>query len=113
MVLWEEAWCHDNGPRDIFLPELLYEGVVVLGRIKNDRVIAGGIVSDGARVAGVTNVFTEVGHESETWSALAQCARASFPGLPLIGYERGEELTHALSSGFQTAGALQVWIANT
>ncbi len=94
------------------MPELLSEGAVVFGRIKNDRVIAGGIVSGGARVAGVSNVFTEVEHESETWSALAQCARASFPGLALIGYERGVELSHAQSSGFQTEGALQVWIAN-
>ena len=112
LVLWEEAWCHNDGPRGIFVPELLSEGAVVFGRIKNDRVIAGGIVSGGARVAGVSNVFTEVEHESETWSALAQCARASFPGLALIGYERGVELSHAQSSGFQTEGALQVWIAN-
>jgi hypothetical protein len=111
--LWKEAWCHPGGPRDILLPELLSEGAVVLGRIKNDRVIAGGIVSGSARVAGLSNVFTGVGHESETWSALAQCARAFFPGLPLIGYERGEELAHAQSGGFQTAGALRVWITST
>jgi hypothetical protein len=112
LALWEEAWCHDDGPKGIFLAELLSEGAVVLGQIKNDRVVAGAIVSGGARVAGVSNVFTEVGNELETWAALAQCARASFPGLPLIGYERGEELSRALDSGFQTAGALQVWIAN-
>ncbi len=111
--LWEEAWCQPDGPKDILLPELLSEGAVVLGRIKNDRVIAGGIVSASAHVTGLSNVFTGVGHESETWSALAQCARAFFPGLPLMGYERGEALTHAQRSGFQTVGALQVWIANT
>ena len=111
--LWEEAWCHPDGPRDILLPELLSLGVVVLGRIENDRVIAGGIVSGNAGVAGLSNVFSGVGHESETWLALAQSARAFFPGLPLISYERGEELTHAQSSGFQTVGALQVWTTNT
>ena len=79
------------------------------GRVK----AAGGIVSGGARVARVSNVFTEVGYESETGTALAQSARSSFPGLPLIGYERGEQLSHARGSGYQTAGALQVWIANT
>jgi hypothetical protein len=111
--LWEEAWCHPDGPRDILLPELLSLGVVVLGRIENDRVIAGGIVSGNAGVAGLSNVFSGVGHESETWLALAQSARAFFPGLRLISYERGEELTHAQSSGFQTVGALQVWTTNT
>jgi hypothetical protein len=70
-------------------------------------------VSRGARVAGVSNVFTEEGEASETWSALVQCAWERFPDLPLIGYERGEELTHAQSSGFQAAGPLRVWIAST
>ena len=97
---------------DILLPELLSEGAVVLGRIKNDRVIAGGIVNGSARAAGLSNDFTDVGHEAETWLALAESARAFFPGLPLIGYERGEELAHARSGGFQTAGALRVWITN-
>ena len=109
--LWEEAWCDDRGPRGLFLPELLSHGIVVLGRIKNDRVIAGGILSRSAHVAGVSNVYTRAGDASETWSGLAQCARARFPDLPLIGYEGGEELIHAQSSGFYAAGPLRVWIA--
>ena len=114
LALWEEAWCHDDGPRGLFLPELLSRGIVaVLGRIEKDRVVAGGIVSRGTRVAGISNVFAEVGRGSETWSCLAQCARACFPNLPLVGYERGGELTHAQSSGFKIAGALRVWIANS
>lgn len=111
--LWVEAWCHPDGPRDILLPELLSKGAIVLGRIQNDRIIAGGIVTGSAHVAGLSNVFTGAGRESETWSELAQCGRAFFPRLPLIGYERGEELTHAHSGGFQTVGGLRVWITNT
>jgi hypothetical protein len=113
MALWEVAWFHDNQPAGLLLPGLISEGVVVLGRIENDRVIAGGIVSRSAQAAGISNVFTEAGRGSETWSALAQCARAFFPDLPLIGYERDQELAHAQSTGFHTAGELQVWIANT
>ena len=113
MGLWEEAWRHDDGPRGIFLPGLLSKGVVVLGSFKNDRVIAGGIVSRSVDAAGISNVFAEPGHGSETWSALAQCAWAHFPDLPLIGYERDEELADALRSGFHAVGALRVWIANT
>lgn len=110
---WEEAWCRPAGPRHILLPELLSKGAVVLGRIEEDRVIAGGIVSGNARVIGLSNVFTRVGDESETWSAVARCGREAFPGLPLVSYERGEELTSAQGGGFQTVGALRVWMTNT
>jgi hypothetical protein len=110
--LWEEAWCHDEDPIGLFRPELLSEGILVLARIKNDRVTAGGIASRNADVAGLSNVFTHRGDPSETWSALAQCARARIPGLPLIGYERGKELAQAQNGGFHIAGPLRVWIAN-
>jgi len=111
--LWEEAWCQDDAPRGLFLPGLLSEAVVVFGRVANDRIVAGGIVNRSADAVGISNVFTEAGHGSQTWSALAQCARAFFPDLPLIGYERGESLADALSSGFQDIGSLRVWLADT
>lgn len=110
--LWEEAWCHGDEPRGVFLPELLSEGILVLGRIEKERVVAGGILSRAADAVGISNAFTKVGRPTGTWWALAQTARAWCPGLPLIGYERGEELAQARSSGFHTAGALRVWIAN-
>jgi hypothetical protein len=112
LVLWEEAWCHDDGPRGIFLPGLLTESVVVFGRISDDRVVAGGIVNPSAHVVGISNVFSEAVHGVATWSAVAQCARALFPDLPQIGYERDTALAHAQESGFQTAGTLRVWIAD-
>ena len=74
--------------------------------------MAGGILSRATDAVGISNVFTKVGQATGTWSALAQTARAWCPGLPLIGYERGEELAQARSSGFHAAGALRVWIAN-
>ena len=50
LALWEEAWCHDDRPRGLFLRALLSRGIVaVLGRIEKDRVVAGGIVSRGTR----------------------------------------------------------------
>ncbi len=110
--LWEEAWRRGDEPRGLFRPELLSEGIVVLGRIEKERVVAGGILSRAADAVGISNVFTKVGPAAGTWSALAQTARAWCPGLPLIGYERGEELAQARSSGFHTAGTLRVWIAN-
>ena len=85
----------------------------MFGRVADNRIVAGGIVNRSAEAVGISNVFTEAGHGSETWSALAQCARAFFPDLPLIGYEWGESLDDALSSGFQDIGSLRVWLADT
>jgi hypothetical protein len=113
LSLWEKAWGHDDEPKGLFLPELLSEVIVVLGRIKNDRVVAGGIVSRSAHAAGVSNVFTTMGDATETWSAVVSGARMCFPNMPLIGYERGEEITHAQSSGFRSVGSLRVWLAST
>ena len=111
--LWEEAWSHDNDPKGLFLPELLSEGILVLGRIEKGRVVAGGILSRTVDAVGISNVFTKVGQATGTWAALAQAARIWSPDLPLIGYEQGEELAHAQSGGFHAAGALRVWIAHT
>jgi hypothetical protein len=33
-----------------------------------------------------------------------------FPGRPLVGYERSDDLTAALAGGFQTTGELRVWV---
>jgi hypothetical protein len=111
--LWEAAWCSDNELRGLFWPKLLSEGTAVFGQIKNDEVVAGGIVSRSARAAGLSNVFTNLGSETATWSALGRGARRCFPNLPLIGYEQGEELIHAQNSGFRFAGPLRVWIASS
>jgi len=110
---WEAAWRRDNESKGLFQPELISAVTAFFGRIKNDRVIAGGIVSRSAHAAGVSNVFTRMEDATETWSALAHCARMCFPDLPLIGYEQGDELVHALSSGFHAGGPLRVWIAGT
>jgi hypothetical protein len=111
--LWEEAWCQEDGPRGLFRPGLLSKPVVVLGRIANGRVVAGGVVNRSAGAAGISNVFAQAGRGPETWTALAQCARKFFPDIPLIGYERGEQLADAQDSGFQAVGSLRVWIADS
>jgi hypothetical protein len=111
--LWEEGWCHDDQPRGLFVPDLLSEGILVLGRFAQGRVVAGGIVSPSAQAVGVSNVFTTIGQASETWSAVVSGARTRFADLPLVGYERGQELTSAQGSGFHVAGSLRVWIADS
>jgi len=33
------------------------------------------------------------------------------PGLPVVGYERGEELDRAMRLGFAPVGPLRIWLA--
>jgi hypothetical protein len=108
---WEQARRGNDGPARLFKPTLLSDGIAVLGRKRGGRFIAGGIVNRCERAAGVSNVLTAVGDPLQTWSALAENAWALFPGLPLVGYEGGEDLTDARISGFATVGGLRVWIA--
>jgi hypothetical protein len=111
---WEEAWSDDSEREELFLPALLSEpSVVVLGRFRHGQIVGGGVVSGSTEIAGISNVFSVSGRESEIWSGLARCAGAYFPNLPLIGYESGEELAHAENSGFQAVGDLQIWIADS
>lgn len=112
---WEEAWQPDGSlPGGLFLPVLLSEpSVVFIGRFQHGQIVGGGVVNGSAEIAGISNVFSASGIESEIWSGLARCARAHFPNLPLISYESGEALEHAENSGFQAVGALKVWIANS
>jgi hypothetical protein len=61
------------------------------------------VLTHAAGVVGVTNVAGNV------WPAVIASAAARFPGLPLVGYERGADLAHALDAGFTTIGPLIVW----
>ncbi|HEY4456169.1 MAG TPA: hypothetical protein VGN81_17790 [Pseudonocardiaceae bacterium] len=62
--------------------------------------------ADLTHAAGVVGVTNAVG---TVWSAVIGSAAARFPGVPLVGYERGADLTRALASGFTTVGPLVVW----
>jgi hypothetical protein len=43
------------------------------------------------------------------WRNLTAMAGEIFPGLPLVGYERGYELAVAHQAGFETVGHLRIW----
>jgi hypothetical protein len=36
--------------------------------------------------------------------------QAAFPGLPMVGYERGQDLVTMLGLGFRSLGSLRVWL---
>ncbi len=109
-LLWEEAWCQDDRPRGLFLPGLLSESVVVLGRIANDRILAGGIVNRSADAAGISNVFSEAGSSSRDMVRPRKCARTFFPDLPL-SLRLGRGSANAREQWAPSRYRLRVWLA--
>jgi hypothetical protein len=111
---WEHAWCeanHDTNRARVYLPALLEDrDVAILAARRGDDIVAGAIGNRSAGVIGWSNVFVRPGCD------LVECVEGSlrmlsenFPGLPVVGYEAGDALRGALSSGFEAIGPLRVW----
>jgi hypothetical protein len=62
-------------------------------------------------VVGISNTVL-LGDDPERYRAGAVAAvRDGFPGLPLVGYEHGEDLAAMSALGFQPLGPLRVWLS--
>ncbi|MGK5682589.1 hypothetical protein [Actinoplanes sp. URMC 104] len=97
---WRAAWGDEH---DIFRPALLDDPSVCL------MAVAGGgfALNRTGTVAGLSNVFAaDPGDLPAVWAA----AVAAAGGLPIVGYERGDDLAHASAAGFRTLGPLRVWL---
>ncbi|MBO0512766.1 hypothetical protein [Streptomyces beijiangensis] len=99
---WETAW--DGGVTDLFRPDLLTdEAVAVLAGFNGSTIVAGAVANRSTSVVGLSNTFGN-------WpGALPQIAQL-WPGLPLVGYESGDDLDAALGQGFEAVGPLRVWL---
>ncbi|MCJ1713047.1 hypothetical protein [Curtobacterium sp. VKM Ac-2922] len=83
--------------------------VVVFGSA--DRITAGAVVTRGADVAGLSNVFDHGDQvTTSTWRDLLAVADLLCPGLPVVDYEHGVDLATALAAGLRTTGPLRVWV---
>jgi hypothetical protein len=74
------------------------------------RLVAGAIGNRSQTVVGLSNLFTVSAAPDEAWAGAVATLSAVFPGLPLVGYEQGEDLVAALRAGFTSAGSLRVWV---
>ncbi|MFY1655555.1 hypothetical protein ACN27J_32305 [Solwaraspora sp. WMMB762] len=92
--------------------DLTPDGFVELFGDSGDGRPAGGFVltCDGD-VVGLSNLFAaDSSRRSDVWTAAIIEAAAHFPGLPLVGYEQGDDLARARAHGFAPIGALRVWL---
>lgn len=109
LAAWEAAWGGSDGST-IFLPGLLDEpAVTVLAGRSQDGVVAGAIAHLSEAVVGVSNVFSADGDPSGAWAGVVAAVHELFPGLPVVGYEHGDDLHVALGLGFTRVGGLRVW----
>ena len=109
LAAWEEAWRGDDGPEGTFRPELLADpSIAVLAGRRDGRVVAGAVVHRAAGVLGVGNVFASSPDDSP-WAGSIALASRLFLGLPLVGYESGDDLAAACRHGFRPIGGLRVW----
>jgi hypothetical protein len=114
LIAWEQSWGGEevntaatSAPR-VFMPRLLADtNVAFVSILVDDGIVGGGILNRGAEVVGLSNVFGSA--IDVVWRSLVVTAGETFAGLPLVGYERGDELTAAHRAGFATVGQLRVW----
>ncbi|MEV7726122.1 hypothetical protein AB0P15_15425 [Streptomyces sp. NPDC087917] len=107
---WEAAW-DGTESGGIFRPTLLGEDRAFLAGRAGGRIVAGAVVCFGAEVAGVSNLFARDPADTDaTWAAVLDAVAARRPGLPVVGYEHGEDLDAAVRAGFAPLGPLRVWL---
>ena len=108
---WERAWNQYDIPPRLFHPSLLDEdAVIVMAGYRDEAIVAGAIANRGATVASLTNVFSAVGDLDAAWCGSVAAVAALVGDVPLVGYEREDDLEAARRYGFALLGPLQVWI---
>ncbi|TAJ37322.1 MAG: hypothetical protein EPO55_19070 [Reyranella sp.] len=74
------------------------------------QVVAGGMLYRAEGVVGLSNVVADAADARAVWRSLALLAAQTFPRLPLVGYESGDELAAARDAGFEVGDKLRIWV---
>jgi hypothetical protein len=116
LAAWEAVWRGPPGEhrrelaQAIFQPALLDDADTrVLAAFSGDALIGGAIAYRAAGVVSLSNTFLAKGASEALRAEMLVQICAAFPGLPLVGYERGDALSTWCSLGFEPLGALRVW----
>jgi hypothetical protein len=107
---WETAWSGGQGITGLFRAELLAESAVtVLGGYDGGRMVAGAVANRSASVVGISNLFTTGDDVDRTWAGCLAAATRLWPGLPVVGYEDGDDLAAAVRQGWLPIGPVRIW----
>jgi hypothetical protein len=125
LARWEAAWAGDGDAAGLFRPDLLADPCCAILGCHRDGALAGGAIAYAtAGVTGISNVF-RTGLPGEVpspgplspatlspatlWRSAVPAVAALRPGLPVVGYEHGEDLAAARAAGGRVLGPLRVW----
>ena len=117
LALWEACWRQDAGnhkaaaePRQFPDGLLRDPKVAFLACVDGDRIVAVGIANRTPGAVGLSNVVVNTKDRRAAWMNLVGLTGRLFPGFPIVGYERDDDLLAAEATGFQTIGPLRVWM---
>ena len=111
---WESAWSRSAGDTSndrIFLPSLLEnKDVAMVAGFRESHIVAGAIANRSDDVVGWSNFFAPASETLDQARASLAMIAEIFPGLPIVGYQRGDDLRNAHALGFESLGPLRVWM---
>jgi hypothetical protein len=114
LAQWESAWSRaagDTSEDRIFLPALLAnEDVAVVAGFRDGNIVAGAIANRSDEVVGWSNFFAPASEMLDQAAASIATIARVFPGLPIVGYEHGDELRIARALGFESIRPLRIWM---
>lgn len=116
LIDWEQAWrgspanaAADGTPR-VFPPSLLDEpGLHFLAGRRGGTVVASGALNRTGDVVGLSNLFSGRPDVGPLFPGSVRLAQTLNPGVPIVGYERGDDLRAAEQAGFARVADLTVW----
>jgi hypothetical protein len=110
LVRWEAAWAGGGEVVGLFQPALLDDAdCAVLACRRDGAQVGGAIAYTAGGVTGISNVFKSGIADGPLWAGAVRAIARVRPGLPIVGYERGEDLAEARQAGFTALGSLRVW----
>ena len=110
LVRWEAAWAGGGEVIGLFQPALLDDpDCAVLACRRDGAQVGGAIAYTAGGVTGISNVFKSGIADDPLWAGAVRAIARVRPGLPIVGYERGEDLAAARQAGFTVLGPLRIW----
>jgi hypothetical protein len=110
LVRWEAAWAGGGEVIGLFQPALLDDpDCAVLACRRDGAQVGGAIAYTAGGVTGISNVFKSGIADDPLWAGAVRAIGRVRPGLPIVGYERGEDLAAARQAGFTVLGRLRIW----
>jgi hypothetical protein len=106
-LAWERV-----GPGGDAFPAVLFgdENFAMFSGRRDGAIVAGGTFYRADDVVGLSNVVADADEAPAVWRDLAILAAATFPGMPVVGYESGRELQAARKAGFEIGDPLRIWV---